>query len=521
MAAHTRLLIAALLALFLVACDSGASESTAMDDQEERSTPTEIVESDESETQPGPSDSSDSETKEGPVFVHFSERDLERVFGAWTGDFSDMLDRRIIRALVPWSDTYYYLDGAEQKGMSFEALSSFEKWLEEKHSFGTVKPQIVILPVRRDDLLSFIAQGRGDIALGGITITPERSEIVAFTDPLSRTVSEWLIESPSADRVENKDDLSGRQVHIRRSSSYWQSLESLNNDLTSRGLKPVELMAVDEHLSTEDLMQMVNAGAFDYTVADSTLAGFWANVLVDMRVREDIVLRDDGLYAWAFRKDSPELEAVLNEFVAGHKQGTLMGNIVINRYLGDTSRLGNIHGEEEQKRLNEVLQYFQQYAPEYEFETLMMVAQGFQESRLDQSRRSHRGAVGVMQLLPSTAAEPAVGIDDISVAENNIIAGIRYMAWIKDTYFNDPDLDGFNKTAMAFASYNAGPNRVRSLRRKAEARGLDPDKWFDNVELIAAEEIGRETVDYVANIFKYYFAFSLTVDLHQGKREIE
>ncbi|MDX1557090.1 MAG: transglycosylase SLT domain-containing protein, partial [Xanthomonadales bacterium] len=199
---------------------------------------------------------------------------------------------------------------------------------------------------------------------------------------------------------------------------------------------------------------------------------------------------------------------VLLTFIVG-------SSVIINRYLKDTSRLHSIHGEAEQQRMRELFDHFKDFAPEYQFDVLMMLAQGFQESRLDQSRRSHRGAVGVMQLLPSTAADDAVGIDDITTAENNILAGIRYMAWIRDTYFDDPALTDLNKTALAFASYNAGPSRVRSLRNKAGQRGLDPNVWFDNVEIIASEEIGRETVDYVANIYKYYLAFKLA----QEKRD--
>lgn len=510
---HIKYLAIALLVFLITACNNESPvTAVAGDTAPENPVPT-SVESANTNTQ-----ETTPQAHREPTYVHQAEPELMKIFDPWTGDLPQILERRTIRALVPWSDTYFYLDGAEQKGIAFEALRGFEKWLGEKYDFGTVKPHVAILPVRRDQLITFIAQGRGDIALGGITITDSRAEAVDFTQPISKSISEWLIEAPTAERVENIDDLAGREIHVRQSSSYWASIERLNSDFANRGLEPVRLVAADEHFSTEDLMQMANSGVISYTIADSELAEFWANALVDMRVRKDIVVRADARYGWVFRKNSPELEAVLNEFVAENRQGTLLGNIIVNRYLKDTSRLGNIHGEEEKQRLNEVYKYFEQHAPEYDFDTLMMVAQGFQESRLDQSRKSHRGAMGVMQLLPSTAAEPAVGITDISTAENNILAGIRYMAWIKDTYFDDPDLNGFNRTALAFASYNAGPNRVRGLRQKAEDRGLDPDVWFDNVELVAAEDIGRETVDYVANIYKYYFAFKLSRELEEEKR---
>ena len=132
-----------------------------------------------------------------------------------------------------------------------------------------------------------------------------------------------------------------------------------------------------------------------------------------------------------------------------------------------------------------------------------------EESRLDQSLRSHRGAIGVMQLLPSTAADKSVGIPDIETIDRNVHAGVRYMRWIRDTYFADDDIDPINKTLFAFASYNAGPNRIARLRAEAEKRGLDPNTYFRNVELVIAQKVGRETVEYVSNIYKYYAAYKL------------
>ena len=149
----------------------------------------------------------------------------------------------------------------------------------------------------------------------------------------------------------------------------------------------------------------------------------------------------------------------------------------------------------------------------------MVAAQGYQESRLDQKARSSAGAIGIMQLLPSTAADKNVGIPDISTAENNIHAGVKYLDFIRNRYFSDPEMDTFNKTMFAFAAYNAGPARVRKLRDKAAQQGYDPNVWFDNVELLAAKEIGRETVQYVANILKYYIAYRLSLQQQLERKQ--
>jgi membrane-bound lytic murein transglycosylase MltF len=200
----------------------------------------------------------------------------------------------------------------------------------------------------------------------------------------------------------------------------------------------------------------------------------------------------------------------------------LTGNILINRYIRDFDWSANALAVEDYKRFEEVVDTFEQYGKQYGMDYLLITAQGYQESRLDQTVRSKAGAVGIMQLLPSTAQDPNVGIPDITEAENNIHAGIKYLNFIRTRYFDEPGIDRYNQTLFSLASYNAGPARIRSLRDKAEAQGYDPNRWFDNVELVAAREVGTEPVIYVANIVKYYVAYSLSVSRlvqREGERQ--
>jgi membrane-bound lytic murein transglycosylase MltF len=150
----------------------------------------------------------------------------------------------------------------------------------------------------------------------------------------------------------------------------------------------------------------------------------------------------------------------------------------------------------------------------------MIIAQGYQESGLDQEVKSHAGAIGIMQMLPSTAASKEVGIRDISTAENNIHAGVKYMHWLRNRHFAEDDLDPQNQTLLVLASYNSGATRVKRLRHEAAARGLNPNVWFQNVEVIAAEQIGRETVQYVRTIYKYYVAYRLVMEQEIRKTQI-
>jgi membrane-bound lytic murein transglycosylase MltF len=256
---------------------------------------------------------------------------------------------------------------------------------------------------------------------------------------------------------------------------------------------------------------MVNAGLVPMTVADGYMANLYAKVFDGLKVRPDVTVRTGGEIAWAFRKNSPQLQTAANAFLKTHRAGTLAGNVVINKYLKNTKWVKNANGAEDAQRFRSMIDLFQKYGKKYDMDWLLMAAQGYQESGLDQKKRSHVGAIGVMQVMPATARDKAVAIPNIENLESNIHAGIKYIRWVVDNYYNDPSMSRLDRGLFAFASYNAGPGRVAGLRREAAAAGLDPNKWFNNVELIAAKRIGRETVQYVSNIYKYYLAYKMLI----------
>jgi membrane-bound lytic murein transglycosylase MltF len=198
-----------------------------------------------------------------------------------------------------------------------------------------------------------------------------------------------------------------------------------------------------------------------------------------------------------------------------------MGNILLNRYLKNTDRLKNHTAEHEMAKLDATINHFKKYGGQYNFDWLLLAAQGYQESRLDQSMVSNAGAKGIMQVRPSTAKDPNINIVDISTPENNIHAGTKYMRFLQDRYYEHLYMDPFNKGIFTLASYNAGPRRIAQMRKKAVDNNLDPNVWFNNVELITAREIGREPVDYVGNIYKYYLSYKLAERFLQEKDELQ
>ena len=443
-----------------------------------------------------------------------------RVDGRWTGDFEKIVEKRLIRVLVPYSKTFYFIDKADQRGLTYEMLKLFEKHINKQRKKITQKVRLLIIPTKRDRLLPGLVEGVGDIAAGNLTITPERQKSIDFSAPGYTGVDEIIITGPTSPPVKTLHDLSGRDIHVRASSSYYESLKHLNNRFKSEGKKPVKLILADELLEDEDLLEMMNAGLISMIVMDSHKARFWSQIFKDVIYHTDIKVRTGGQIAWAIRKNSPKLKKVINAFIKSHKKGTLHGNILFKRYLQNTQWVQNSMSVQDQKRFNAAVEFLQKYSAQYEFDWLMIAALAYQESRIDQSMRSAVGAIGVMQMLPSTAKDKNINIADIEKMEKNIHAGVKYLRFLRNRYFEKEPMDTLNKMLFAFASYNAGPAKITRIRRYAEKAGLDPNVWFRDVELMAAKRIGRETVQYVGNIYKYYTAYRLLMDNYYKKEEI-
>lgn len=441
----------------------------------------------------------------------------------WQGDLNGMIERKIIRVLVVPSKTSYFIDKGVQRGATYELVRAFEEDLnkklakQKKLGHKNLKVKVIIIPVGREQLAESLTTGRGDIAAAGITITDYGKTLAEFSLPIYTGMDEVVVSAPGMPATSTAEELSGKEVFVRTSTSYFDALTTLNKRLAAQNKPPVIIKQVSEYLEDEDLVEMLNAGLISQTVIKLPVARFWKQVFPKIIVNEKAAVRTGGEIAWAMRKNSPQLKAVVDDFVRRNRQGTVIGNTILARYYKNAKYVKRATSEAERKKFETLVGFFKKYGDKYDVDWLLMAAQGYQESQLNQQARSAVGAIGVMQVMPATGKDMRVG--DITKLEPNIHAGIKYMRWMIDNYYGDEPMTNLDKALFAFASYNAGAGRISGLREIAEKRGLNPNVWFHNVEYVAAQKIGPETVTYVGNIFKYYVAYRLIMDESAAKEE--
>jgi len=429
------------------------------------------------------------------------------IAAAFTGDLDEIRQRGTLRVLVTPNRTDFFLRGGTPHGMIPEMLNEYTRYLNKGRGRKEMHTDIKFVMAPFNRLIPDLIAGRGDVIATLMTITPLREELVRFVAPRTRAVDELVVVHADAPRITTLADLSGRDVRVVRGSSYAEHLRRLNEEFKNAGRSPVNILEVPAYLDSGDLLELVNSGAFEITVADDFRVRLWQKVLPNIRVLSDVIVNQGGYVGLAIRKENPLAGDNLDDFTKSLRRGTALGNTLFKRYYENTKWIKNPLADSERAKFDEVVGLFKRYGDRYSLDYLAILAQAYQESGLDQSVRSPAGALGIMQLLPSTAADPQVAIADIDQLENNVHAGTKYMAFLRDRYFSDGALKPEDRLAFTWAAYNAGPRRVSQMRARAKELGLDPDRWFGNVEYAALGIVGQETVRYVGNIFKYYVAY--------------
>jgi membrane-bound lytic murein transglycosylase MltF len=440
-------------------------------------------------------------------------------FARHTGDLDEMMKQGRIRALITINPLAFFYVQGKPAGFTFEAMQELERFINKKYKTGPLKVRVTFIPMRPDQLEAALTEGVGDVIAQGVIITPAREERVAFTIPIQRAVTQIVVTGKDVPLGTSFDDLAGTPIYANPVTVAYDNLNRISEERQKAGKPPLTIKAADKALLGDDLVEMVNAGLIPATVALKPRSELWAKVLPNIQPHPDMVVVSGANTAWVTRKNSPELKKVLDEFVEANRPGTSFGNTMLRRYLQDTKWVKRSTNTEEMKKFVAYADFFKKYSDQYNFDYLMIAAQGYQESMLDQSKRSPAGAVGIMQVIPKYAAASPINVKDVGTADKNIEAGVKMLRNITDAYFNDPAINQVDKTLFTFASYNAGPNRIAGLREKAVKDGLDPNKWFGNVELEVAQNIGQETVTYVDNIYKYYVAYKLTLQERMRKEK--
>ena len=328
----------------------------------------------------------------------------------WQGDFDAMLERRLIRVLIPYSRTLYFNDQGRERGLTAENVRDFERYLNTKYAkqLGKRPLTMYVVPTTRDKLLPELKAGLGDIAAGNLTVTEARLTQVDFAAPKDRKpVQEFIVTGPRSPAVKTLDDLSGKTIHVRPTTSYAESLAALNERFQAAGTAPVTIVALPEALEDEDTLEMLNAGLFELAVVDDWKGRMWAQVLPNITMRADLVLRSGGVIGWAIRKGSPKLEGAILDFYANYlkKQGVI--DYRLAQFYKQVKQISNNADREELRRFEATIDLFKRYGAQYGFDPLMLAAQGYQESQLRQDAHSRVGAIGVMQLMPATSTRCA------------------------------------------------------------------------------------------------------------------
>jgi len=438
------------------------------------------------------------------------EKVAYRKLSTYIEDLPALKKRGVLRVLTRNNGATYFLWRGELLGYEYEMVHHFAK----AHD---LEVEIVVAPTR-EDLIPMLTEGKGDLIAAFLTINDERrAQGIEFSSRYNKA-SEMVVGKSSETDLASVDDLAGRTITVRKSSSYWSTLE----ELLAQG-HSFTLEEAPEDLETEEIMARVADGTFDLTVADSHLVDLELAWRDDLRVCFPV--KEDVEHGWAVRAGDTALHGAVNEFWKKEYRG-LLANMAYNKYFKSSKEMtkhreGRVDGEKGGD-LSPYDKKVQPIAGEHKIDWRLITSQMYQESRFDPNAKSFAGALGLMQVMPRTAKE--MGYTKLHDPETGIRAGVEYLDWTWNRY--DEEIDVRDRYWFALAAYNAGIGHVADARRLAEQKGWDRNLWFDNVEkamlLLAKPEYankakygyvrGQEPVNYVREIRDRYQIYVTLAD---------
>jgi membrane-bound lytic murein transglycosylase MltF len=438
---------------------------------------------------------------------------LSRGGALHTKDLPAMQKHKVIRVLTNYSKTNYFIEDGHFFGFEYSLMKEFERFVNLEVKSDRQQTTVEFIPVPRSMLIPSLIQGMGDIVAAGLASGRNLPREVVFTYPYIEKVGYVLVTHGGAPALTDLSDLSGRQVYVLPAEAEYKVLGILNRLMAKRGLKPMRIVKAEPVLCPEDILEMVNAGIVDLTITPKHLAGIWSRIFPHLKIYEPDFSQPSMALAWLVRKKNPLLKASLDRFAEDHKKGTRLGNIYFRKYFENTQWIKNPLDTVGQERLSLYAPLFQKYGARYGIDWRILAAVAYEESGLDPNSRSRKGAVGLMQILPSTAMDRRINIRNSHTIENNIHAGAKYLALLRDQYFSGKDVSSESRIRFALAAYNAGPEKIRLCRQLARSMGYRGDRWFHHCEQAALSLHLTETVQYVSDVNKYLLAYRLSETL--------
>jgi membrane-bound lytic murein transglycosylase MltF len=436
---------------------------------------------------------------------------------AWSGSYSEMLKRGLIRVAVPYDRTIYVNDKGMQRGMSVDVTRALTQWINDKYisQLAGKKITIKLVPCPKDQLLSTLTSGQADMVIGDLglheSIPNAKDYLVSHASKLENEV---LVTGPSSPSVTTFSDLSGHTVYGSRNTNFHTTLRGLNKELQKAGKPVVSLISPLGDLDDEDLLEMLDAGLIPFVIVSDWKAKLWQPIYTKNVVHHDLSAQDAGWIGWAVRVSNQDLHDDLQAFYLSDSATQAINAFRQQDYKQHLRGLKDPIEKTAWARFESMQPLFNQYGAEYKLNPLFIAALGFQETLLNQNAVSGVGALGVMQLMPATGASLNVG--DIHLLGPNIHAGAKYMDQLINKNFPNIQFQSYNRSLFAVASYNIGPNNVAKARVLALQAGFDPNQWFQNVEFIAAQKMGFEPINYVRNVYKYFISYQLKLNQIQS-----
>lgn len=447
------------------------------------------------------------------------------------GDLADfMRNGWPIRVAVPYSRTFFWVDPQGVHGMVPALMRGLADHLQRCGPEGCALPTLQFVPMPLDQMEQALEDGRAEIAAGGLVMVPGWERVAAFTCPVLTDVDLCVVRGPHARAVERIEDLSGRTVVVARGRAADDVLAQLRPAFQQRQLAPPQVEYAPDRLGMEEVLELVVAGTYEYTVMPRPLVAALARNLPGLEATPVNVAVNQQT-ACAVRRQMPALVQALNGFIQSshvHERAERMlagaaeygadpvehlsqpAHAASTSAPADPASTGSSGAAPAtaRQRLALYAPLFVKHGRQFKLQPVRVAAQAYQESHFDPRARSGVGAMGLMQLMPATAKE--LGVTDPYDPDQNVHGGCKYMDWLHHTYFNDPRVAPDDQFWFCLAAYNAGAGNVRKWRQLAAQRGLDPDTWFGSVERVALANGVRQTVTYVSNISKYQAQFAAT-----------